>query len=289
MRRILCTLLAGLVFCLPAYSQVVLGETVSKAEVDQAQKTVRRAAPQVLKLGIDEFEVIVSDDKLTVPIQWLFEDVPFVGFEEVKAGEVYSIKGRRAGETEVKRHRLPARDKDYIVAWGLGNGTTTMYLNKNGDDAKKIPPQAVSKLKLIAGDGDKPPVPKPDDPVVPVDSELTKKLRTAFATDMVSGKGSKSVALALSDIYAALSRQKFTDVKTIGELNNIVGVAIGNNPSIPAPEKFMTAVRTEIMSYLLSKLNATLNSTLDPLTDERKAAAIAGFAEIAKSLEVLSK
>lgn len=290
MIRLASVLLLSLACFTPAYSQVVMGNQVPKVEIDKAKKLVTDSATNKIVLGVDEFEILVTDPKIEVPLQWQYEDVIGITFEEVAANEGYSFHGKRVGDKEAKRHKFPARPTPWIIAyWSGGNARATVFLNKNGDDAKKIGPIGIDKRVIEALGGV--PVPDPDKPPLVIDTELTKQLRAAYTQDVVSGKAQngKVIAQQLSDVYASLSRTATLDrAKTVGMLNTTIGTAI-EGMGIPAPETSLTQVRTVIMNYILQKLNATLTSTNEPMTDARLAAAKAAFAELATSLEAVSK
>lgn len=273
-------------------AQIVLGIPTTQTELDNARKTIALAAPKIVELGIDEFEVVVPNKDLKIPIQWLydtFEENPATEVILVPAGKGYMLrKMKKYGEASARNHDFPPQEKDWLIIIGSAKGRNSVYMNRNGDDAKNISPQGIAKLIVkVIGDVEPDPVKPP--PVIIPETELVKAFREAYAKDAVAGKGGKDIALAIADTYASLSRSDISKVPTVGALNATIGTAIGSNVTIPPPEKVLTEVRTLIMRHIYTNLGVNANSDAVPLSDEMRTKAKAIFAEVAKSLEASVK
>lgn len=205
--------------------------------------------------------------------------------QQVKIAKGTVYEGLLAGpDGIVKWTRIEAVDYDRVLVVGVKTGQATLiWMGVKGDEAVVI-----AAFQFAVGKPAPKPVEPPDDPVVPVDDDLTKGMRAAFAKDTVAGIGEKKWLLPMAGIYEAASKDSLDSIKTAGDLDNLL-TAARIAAGIPDPDKTLTETRHFIKRQLLANLTGGVDAPATVLDAAKKTLAKSLMGKVAESLERLAK
>jgi hypothetical protein len=256
----------------------------AKAELDKAKQIVDSNKDTPLNWNKGEFQLVERGTKAAGPLFPVAADESILGIKEIAPDTRLIVDGVRVGDTVAKEHDFPAQKQVYWRFKTLKEGSTTVWIFANGEAGK--PPVVIDKMRIVVGKP-APDVP-PDDPVVPVDDELTKGMRTAFAKDKVAGIGDTKWLLPMAGIFEAASKDSLDTVKTAGDLDNLLyaaRVAAG----VPDPDKTLSETRQFIKRQLQANLTGGVDAPATVLDAAKKTTAKTLMGKIADSLEKIAK
>lgn len=185
---------------------------------------------------------------------------------------------------EFKWTRIEPVAWDRLLVTGTKNGTATLIWMtvQNGEAV------VVAAFQFVVGKPAPKPVDPPDDPVIPVDDDLTKAMRAAYAKDKVAGIGDPKYLIAMSGVYEAASNDSLDTIKTAGDLDDLL-LAARKAAGIPEPDKVLTETRQFIKRQLLANLTGGVDAPATVMDAAKKTTAKTLMGKIAESLEKIVK
>lgn len=282
------TLLLTLLFATVAHGQDQLSVTKSASpeQLQSAKALVKSAETSPTKLDIGGYALVVIeiDTELTPYIVEGSDDC--IKSIKIPKGAAYEGWLRAKGEPSFKWTRIePNATRDRELVSGTTNGTSTiLWMAVVNNKA-----QVIKAFRFEIGPQKPKPIdPPPDEPVIPVEDELTKKLRAAAQLDVTAGKADKRHLLPLAGIYQAASNDTLAQVATMDALDTLLFEA-RKRAGIPDPEIVYMNLRKAIQQEIYARLGIGPNDGKLPLTDDTKRLARLAFGKIAQVLEVLAK
>jgi len=307
--RFVFALLIGLM-PISLHAQVFVGDAIpSEAELSEAHRKMEAAKPKLLSIGVGISQVLLPADAIKgIPLTWDPSNLDCIDIVWIDAGESHSMQGVLVGETVSRLHKFAAKPYPWCIITGKKKGQSTVNIWRNGDmvkakgagvDPAKIPaaPAPVAPVQgppvragqvLITVDGGLPPGPdpKPDDPVVPVDTQLTKDLRAALAADRSANKADDKWVKELTGVYDKASRLDMSKVTTVVQLDTILNnarLATG----MPEYDVMLTSLRTALRNELYKALGAKPDDRTAVISPDSLRLAQAKMGDFAKSLAII--
>lgn len=292
------TLLLALLFATVAHGQTTypLIEKPSSAKVADAKATMDAIKDAPVNMGIGGYALI----QIKVTTKLTTYTVPgssdCLDTETIPKGKVIKQWFVPDGGKEWVRVTIPAdNDYDRLLVTGTIKGTATiLWMTVANGEAVVV---AGYRFDVAGGKPAPPVIIPPDEPVIPVEDELTKKLRAAARLDEVAGKAEKKHLLPLAGIYLGASNDPLEtlnpDGKTkrnmnMGEVDTVLHEA-RKRAGIPDHNTVFPYLRKAVQQEIHSRLGVGPDSHEVPLTDDTKRLARLAFGKIAVALEVLSK
>lgn len=288
MTRLMCVLLLLFAPLLACGQSIYIGDSIPQKAIEEAKQTLAAAQAKILRMNVGEFEVIEPAKNMqNVPMLQLPSNSPLFSMRVIPAKQSHSVTGTRRGDTGLNEYYFPAKDYAWSIITGKKDGESAVDFVVNGA-TKEQPPSRVDTLSVIIGKPAPKPVDPPDDPVIPVDDDLTKGMRAAFAKDKVAGIGDTKWLLPMAGIFEAASKDGLDTVKTAGDLDNLLyaaRVAAG----IPDPDKTLSETRQFIKRQLQANLTGGVDAPATVMDAAKKTLAKSLMAKVAESLEKLTK
>lgn len=265
-----------------AQERLTLSKQPTLEQVNIAKDLVRLLDKAPTKLAVGGYALI------DIKLEGKVKSYPVPGSDDclktilIPKGQAY--EGWLVESGEFKWTRIEPVAWDRVLVTGLKSGTATLiwHMVQNGES------EIVAAFQFIIGKSIPKPVEPPDDPVVPVDDELTKGMRAAFAKDTVAGIGNKQWLLPMAGIYEAASKDSLETIKTAGDLDNLL-TAARVAAGIPDPDKTLTETRHFIKRQLQANLTGGVDAPATVLDAGKKALAKSLMGKVAESLEKLAK
>lgn len=177
------------------------GDSIQAKDVDAAKQVLAAAAPKVLVLKANEFELIEPAKGVTAALLWLSSNPAAIQKLDIPAGQAFSIYGIRRGEKAARHHVFQAKTYAWSIVIGIAQGHDVVTLVKSGDKPELVP-IVVDTIDITVGEV--PPEPKPD-PKPPVDP--TDALLLAARKDYLAGTGTPDQVEDLSSLAATIAKQ----------------------------------------------------------------------------------
>lgn len=253
---------------------VVVGNGVTKDQLDQAKSIVRAAEANKFQWNVGDFEIFQKGEKAKGELLWEVSDPTIVEVKEVPANTRLMVdNGVRAGDTAPKDHDFPPQKDSFWKFKAIKEGTTSILILSVSEDGKRV--VVVAKMTVTVGKR-KPPPPPPDSPLV-------KKFRSALATDVAAGKADKNWIDDLAGIFESASKTIPDSVTTIGQLDELL-LAARKAAGIPEPEVQLLNLRRAVQQEIYSRLGVDTNSSAVKLTADTRRLAMVAFADISAAL-----
>lgn len=264
---------------------LTVGSQFTTTEVDKARELLKAIEPKKLEIKVGEFEVIEPAKTVTTPLLWVSMDDTVIERIAIPKGQPCAIWMTRRGESEPKLHLFEAKPFEWAILVGKKNGTSTIQIIRNGDDATK-PPVIVDRIDTVVGK----PAPKPVDPPVepPVEDRLVKTFREAAQSDAAAGKFNKQHLVALARVYKKVSEDSLEKLLTMNDLDSKL-LAERMAASIPDPEVVFPSLRKAVQLELYQQLGINKDSGSVELKVDTRRLAKATMARIASALEEVAK
>lgn len=281
-------LLLSLLMAAVAYGQeqLSLSKMPSKEQLQSAKEVIKSAETSPTKLSIGGYATvdIKLEGKLTPYIVPGSDDC-------IKTVTVIKATGYEGwlvtkGENEFRWTKIdPVATHDRIMVTGVKQGVATLiWIAVQNNEAVVV---AAFRFEI----GPVKPAPviiPPDEPVIPVEDELTKRLRAAAQLDAAAGKADKKHLLPLAGIYLAASNDPLAQVSTMDALDTLLFEA-RKRAGIPDPAIVFPNLRKAVQQEIYARLGIGPNDGKQPLTDDTKRLAKLAFGKIATTLEILAK
>lgn len=255
------------------------GRKTSKAELNTAKATLDQAASEnaPVRLEVGGYALAKVDLAKKMKCYVVPGSSDCLEQRYMPKGEAYSGFLVRSDDPVWKFRTIEAdkeNDRVRIHATAPGTATLIWFADVNGQA------EVVSAYQFIVG-GE---IPKPKPPG-PVETDLTKRLRSAYELDKVAGVGPADMLTKLANVYQALSADDYAGIVNIGDLSKFQGKSV-LNAGIPDYKKTLTQTRLAIQQVVLERMGIKDDVAYDSRPyDKVQAKAI--FKDIADSLRLI--